>query len=151
MTLLCVSCRFFQVVHMPVVCNDRCPGYVPQLQLINKVVSLLPYTWWSMSLLRGCASSTVAVGEETVALPQLQLLRTSPDVVDTPVVAQRQFPMVLRTIEIPKFHFDKVIDVTVVQVVRAPQVRRGGDSRAHVEKLVAGCSSASRGAEVVIF
>ena len=36
--LLCVSCRSFQVVHMPVVCNDKCPGYVPQSQLINKVV-----------------------------------------------------------------------------------------------------------------
>ena len=35
--LLCVSCRSFQVVHMPVVCNDRCPGYVPKLILINKV------------------------------------------------------------------------------------------------------------------
>ena len=38
MTLLCVSCRFFQVVHTTVVRNDRCPGYVPQSQLINKVV-----------------------------------------------------------------------------------------------------------------
>ena len=37
-----------------------------------------------------------------------------------PVVAQRQFPIVLRTIEIPQFHFDKVIDVPVVQVERAP-------------------------------
>ena len=89
------------------------------------------------SLLRGRASSTVTVGEETVALPQLQLLRTSPDVVDILVVAQRQFPVVLRTIEIPQFHFDKAIDVPVVQMVRAPQV-------ALVEKLVAGCSSTSR-------
>ena len=30
--------------------------------------------------------------------------------------------MVLRTIEIPQFHFDKVIDVLVVLVVRVPQV-----------------------------
>ena len=49
--------------------------------------------------------------------------------------------MVLRTTENPQFHFDKVIDVPVVQVVRAPQVRRGEDSRAPtvapVEKLVA--------------
>ena len=36
--LLCVSFRFLQVVHMPVVCNGRCHGYVPQLQLIDKVV-----------------------------------------------------------------------------------------------------------------
>ena len=27
-----------QVVHTPVVCNDKCPGHVPQLQLVNKVV-----------------------------------------------------------------------------------------------------------------
>ena len=48
-------------------------------------VPLLPYTLWSMSLSQ---------------------------VVHIPVVAQRQFPMVLRTIEIPQF-FDKVIDVPV--------------------------------------
>ena len=62
-------------------------------------------------------------------------------------MAQRQFPMVLRTTENPQFHFDKVIDVPVVQVVRAPQVRRGEDSRAPtvapVEKIVAGSSSTS--------
>ena len=55
--------------------------------------------------------------------------------------------MVLRTIEIPQFHFDKVIDVPVVQVVPVPHVRRGGDSRAPtvalVEKLFAGSSSIS--------
>ena len=32
------SHRSPQVVHMPVVCNDRAPGYVPQSQLVNKVV-----------------------------------------------------------------------------------------------------------------
>ena len=123
---------------MPVVCNDRCPGYVPQLQFINKVV-YIPGEVQRLShgpdcpsdhrdspvLLQGhrypcCAgraSSTGAVVEETVALSQLQLLRNSPDVVSIPVVVQRQFPMVLRTIEIPQFPFDKVIDVPVVQVV----------------------------------
>ena len=30
-----------------------------------------------------------------------------------PVVAQRQFPMVLRTMEIPQLHVDKVFDVLV--------------------------------------
>ena len=44
--------------------------------------------------------------------------------------------MVLRTIEIPQFHFDKVIDVPDLQVVRAPQVRRGGESRAPTVALV---------------
>ena len=55
--------------------------------------------------------------------------------------------MVLRTMEIHQFHFDKVIDDPVVQVVRVLQVRRGGDSRAPtvslVEKLFAGSSSIS--------
>ena len=48
---------------------------------------LLPYTWWSMSLSLVVRVSTGAVVEETVAHPQLQLLRSSPDVVNIPVVA----------------------------------------------------------------
>ena len=116
--------------------------YVPQLQLIvvyTPVVaeSLIPMAFLFSRPLRfpccrthggrcpccvGRASSTGAVGEETVTLPLLHLLRTSLEVVNIPVVAQRQFPMVLLNIEIPQFHFDKVIDVPVVQVVRAPQV-----------------------------
>ena len=65
----------------------------------------------------GRASSTVAVGEETVALPQLQLLRISLyGVIILVVVAQRQFPTVLRTMDTLQFHFDKVIDVPVLQV-----------------------------------
>ena len=96
MSQLSVSFRFVVVIHMPVVCNDRCPGYVPQLQFINKVVYtpvvaqslipmashtieilLLPYTCGRCPCCVGRASSTVAVSEETVALRQLQLFRTS--------------------------------------------------------------------------
>ena len=80
----------------PVVCNDRCPGYVPQLQLINKAVyipvvaqSLIPKTFLFSRPSRfpccrthggrcpccvGRASSTVAVGEETVALPTVAVV-----------------------------------------------------------------------------
>ena len=54
--------------------------------------------------------------------PQLQLLNTSLDGVIIMVVAQRQFPMVLVTVEIPQFHFDKVIDVPVLKVVRVGRV-----------------------------
>ena len=138
MTLLCVSCRFSQVV-CPLCATTG--AVVQKLQLNNKAVytpivaqslipmasqtieiHLLPYTWCRCPCCVGRASSTVTVCEETVALPQLQLLRTSPDVVDISVVAQRQFPMVLRTIGIPQFHFDKVIDVPVVQVERVGRV-----------------------------
>ena len=62
----------------------------------------------------GRASSTVAVGEETVALPQLQLLRISMDGVNIPDAAQRQFPTVFQTMEIPQLQsIDKVFDVPV--------------------------------------
>merc|ERR1712122_408361 len=48
-------------------------------------------------------------------------------VVDIPVVAQRQIPMVQtvqKTIEIPQLQYiDKVVDVPVVQVVQVPQVQ----------------------------
>ena len=127
---------------LPVVCNDRCPAYVPQLQLINKFmfvpvvaqsciptvwqtieILLFPYTGGRCSCCVGRASSTVAVCVETVALPQLQLVEKigASDVFDIPVVTQRPFHMVQpvwRTIEIPQSLFDKVIDVPVVMVVR---------------------------------
>ena len=85
--------RFVQVFpnRLPVVCNDRCLGYVPQLQLIKKVVytpvvaqSLIPMAFLFCRPKRfpccrthggrcpccvGRASSTVAVGEETVLAP----------------------------------------------------------------------------------
>merc|ERR1711945_75660 len=48
-------------------------------------------------------------------------------VVDIPVVAQRQIPMVQtvqKTIEIPQMQYiDKVVDVPVVQVMQVPQVQ----------------------------
>ena len=109
-------------------------GYVSQLQLIYQVVytpvvaqCLVPiaFLFETIEILDVLVALVVrvpTVGEETVALSQLQLPRTSRDVVNIPVLAQRQFPMVLRTIEIPQFHFDKVIGVRVVQVEQVPLV-----------------------------
>merc|ERR1712135_84199 len=59
-----------------------------------------------------------------MGVPQLQFIDK---VVDIPVVAQRQIPMVQtvqKTIEIPQLQYvDKVVDVPVVQVVQVPQVQ----------------------------
>ena len=63
---------------------------LPQLQLAEKIVA-----------------------RRKLQLPQFQFFM----VVHIPVVAQRQVPMVLRTVAIPQFHVDKVFDVTVLQVV----------------------------------
>merc|ERR1711916_74501 len=62
--------------------------------------------------------------QKTVEVPQLQFIDK---VVDIPVEAQRQIPMVQtvqKTIEIPQLQYiDKVVDVPVVQVVQVPQVQ----------------------------
>merc|ERR1711945_20320 len=59
-----------------------------------------------------------------MGVPQVQFIDK---VVDIPVVAQRQIPMVQtvqKTIEIPQLQYvDKVVDVPVVQVVQVPQVQ----------------------------
>ena len=68
---------------------------LPQLQLVEKIVA------------RG-----------KLQLPQLQFHM----VVHISVVAQRQFPMVLRTMAIHQLHVDRVFDVPVLQVVSVPQV-----------------------------
>ena len=64
------------------------------------------------------------VAQKTAEAPQLQFVD---EVVDFPVVAQRQIPMVLAvqmTIEIPPLQLiDKVADVLVVHVVQVPQVQ----------------------------
>ena len=65
----------------------------------------------------------VTVSPETSSLNHVRTTTTTTtDGVNIPVVAQRQFPVVLRTIEIPQLHVDMVFDVPVVQVVRVPQV-----------------------------
>ena len=47
-----------------------------------------------------------------IDVPVMQVLLL-PQVVHIPVVAQRQFPTVLRTMEIPQFFFNKVFNVPV--------------------------------------
>ena len=99
-------------------------------------IPLLPYTWWSTSLLRwSCEFHSCRV--ENLAGCRRHPGRGA-ESVSHGLADHRNFF---------EFHFDKVIDVPVMQVVRAPQVRRGGDGRAPtvalVEKLVAGCSSTS--------
>ena len=77
-------------VDMPAVVPHRCPGpasqktvEVPLLQFFDKdsdmpvVVPSCVWTRWSMPLYSGGASSTGAVVERTVVLPQLHLLRNS--------------------------------------------------------------------------
>ena len=77
-------------VDMPAVVPHRCPGpasqktvEVPLLQFFDKdsdmavVVPSCVWTRWSMLLYSGGASSTGAVVERTVVLPQLHLLRNS--------------------------------------------------------------------------
>ena len=53
------------------------------------------------------------VARRKLQLPQLQFFM----VVHISVVAQRQVPMVLRTMALPQLHVDKVFDVPVSQVV----------------------------------
>ena len=90
----------------------------------------LPYIWWLMSLL---CSSTSLSWRRGISLVQTALWTVFPqllldkvvdapvvkvvNVVKIPVVAQRQFPVVLQTIDIPQL-LDTVIDVLVAQVVQ---------------------------------
>ena len=89
---------------------------IPQL-LLDMVTDVL--------VVRVVRVPQVLVVEETVVLPQLHLVRNSFEVVDIPVVTLRLLPMVqtvLRALEFPQSLFDKVVDVTVLLVVRVPQV-----------------------------
>ena len=61
-----------KVVYTPVVAQSLIPMASQTIE-----IPLLPYTCGRCPCCVGRASSTVAVGEETVALPQLQLLSTS--------------------------------------------------------------------------
>ena len=83
---------------------------IPQLQLIEKI-AVIP-------------GLGVVVAQKTVEAPQLQFVD---EVVVFPVVAQRQFPMVLSvqtTIAVPHLQLiDKVADVLRVHVVQVPQVQ----------------------------
>ena len=73
---------------MPVVCNDRCPGYVPQFT--NKVAHI-PVQGDSQLLLN------------TVNAPVVLAVQ------DIPVVMRRLIPMVSLTMEIHQLLFDVVI------------------------------------------
>ena len=78
--------------------------------------------------------------QNTVEVPQLQLVDFLDLVVDISVVVQRQFPLVLfRTIEILQLqHTDKMIDVPVVpvQVPSAGVGRRQPSSHIAVVELL---------------
>ena len=116
--ILVVTQRLF----LPVVCNDRCPGYVPQLQLIYKVVY------------------TPVVAQSFKEIPQLSVHM----VVDVPVAQVVQdipvgTQMVSFSIEmlVDMVSFDhRVFEVPVVLVVRVQKCRRGEDSRAPTVALV---------------
>ena len=155
-TLLCV-CRFSQVVHMPVVCNDMCLWFIlqkncgfPHLQFIKVVDNSLSwcrgrFPWSlrpqrlpscasirrSMPLFAGCADFLV-VAQRHVAMVQASsdhrdfpvacqgdrcpcyaVVRV-PQVVIIPLATLRLIPMVSLTVEIPQLLLDEVVDVLLV-------------------------------------
>ena len=83
----------------------------------------------------GGAASSRCSFMEVVDMPvvvqrQVPQLQCGVKVVDIPVVTQRLIPVVLVTIEIPQLHFDKVIDVPVVWSCRS-STRRGAEAEPH--------------------
>ena len=130
MTLLCV-CRFSQIVHMPVVCNDRCLcirlqkncGF-PQLQFFKDVPVVV--------------QRPIPMVLATTETHQLRV----DTVVDAPICRSCRFPSrgaeaclmvqtVRRTIAIPQLHVYKVVDELIMQVCRSSKSRRGAEAVSH--------------------
>ena len=118
-----------KVADMPVVVPQ--PDKVVFVLVCGSCRFLRCWSWRSLrshscSLLRKSAIPGLGgvVAQKTVEAPQLQFVD---EVVVFPVVAQRQFPMVLSvqtTIAVPQLQLiDKVADVLRVHVVQVPQVQ----------------------------